>query len=135
MRVHIIRLSPGHDLRGALQAFAASPGMGAAFILSGIGSLTQANLRFAGREAATQLQGDLEILALAGTLAPDGCHVHASVSDAQGHVSGGHVLAGCIIRTTAEIVIGVAPNLSLSREHDEQTGYRELSVSPTLPKG
>lgn len=133
MQVHILRLGPGEDLRSALESFARHKAISAGFILSAIGSLSLVTLRFAGQEAANQWQGDLEILTLAGTLSPDGCHLHASVSDALGHVTGGHVLPGCIIRTTAEIVIGTAPELTLSRVHDPETGYRELSVAPTPP--
>lgn len=82
MQIHILRLGPGHDLRPALEAFVSDKGIRAGFILSAIGSLSGARLRLAGRETGTHLPGDLELLTLAGTLAPDGCHLHASVSDA-----------------------------------------------------
>lgn len=130
MHIHVLRLKPGDDLRAALASFVERQGVGAGFVLSAVGSLSRAALRFAGQETGTHLQGDLEILTLAGTLSPDGCHLHASVSDARGHVAGGHVLPGCAVRTTAEIVIGLAPDLAFSRAHDPDTGYRELCVAP-----
>ena len=104
---------------------------GAAFVLQGIGSLSVAQLRLAGAEQPTELRGDLEILTLAGSLAPDGAHLHISVSDAQGRVIGGHVAAGCIVRTTAEILLAVLPDHEFSRELDAAgSGFRELVVRP-----
>ncbi len=41
-------------------------------VLSAVGSLSVAQLRFAGAAEGTTLHGDLEILSLAGTLAPNG---------------------------------------------------------------
>ena len=50
-----------------------------------------------------------------------------SVADADCHVFGGHVLAGCEVRTTAEVVLGVlSPSLQFRRAHDARTGYDEL---------
>jgi predicted DNA-binding protein with PD1-like motif len=48
------------------------------------------------------------------------------VSDAAGCVFGGHVCAGCEVRTTAELLIASLPVGSLSREFDAATGYAEL---------
>ncbi|WLI89313.1 DNA-binding protein [Massilia sp. R2A-15] len=121
-----LRLLPGEDLRAALEAQMA--GNAAAFVLQGIGSLSVAQLRFAGADQATELRGDLEILTLAGSLAPDGAHLHMSVSDAQGRVIGGHVAAGCIVRTTAEVLLAVLPDHAFSREPDAISGFRELRI-------
>lgn len=123
-----LRLAPGQDLRAALEGLAASHGVAAAFVLQGIGSLSVARIRCAGRSDALELHGDTEILTLAGTLAPDGLHLHISVSDAQGQVFGGHVERGCIVRTTAEILVALLPDHRFSRVHDDASGYRELLV-------
>ena len=124
----VLRLQPGDDLRAALDAVLKQDGIGdAAFVVSGIGSLHGASIRFAGAEAATRIEGDLEILTLAGTLTPDGSHLHLSVSDANGRVSGGHAAPGCMVRTTAEILVAVLPEWRFSREPDAQTGYAELA--------
>jgi predicted DNA-binding protein with PD1-like motif len=45
-------------------------------------------------------------------------------------VIGGHVAAGCVVRTTAELLIGVLPEFRFSRETDPQTGFAELVVRP-----
>lgn len=134
MKVHALRLHPGDDLRERLTTFSREQSLQAAFVLTCVGSLSQARLRFAGRDEATELAGDLEVVSLVGTLGADGCHLHAAVADAQGATLGGHVLEGCRIRTTAEIVIGEAPGLRFSREHDAATGYRELVITPKEPR-
>jgi predicted DNA-binding protein with PD1-like motif len=131
MQLIPLRLLPGQDLRSALEARLSEHGSGAGFVLQGIGSLSVAQLRLAGAEQATELLGDLEILTLAGSLAPDGAHLHMSISDAQGRILGGHVSAGCIVRTTAEILLAVLPEHEFSRELDVGgSGFRELVVRP-----
>ena len=52
--------------------------------------------------------------------------MHIALSDANGAAFGGHLMAGCLVRTTAEIVIGLAPGWSLARALDAATGFREL---------
>jgi predicted DNA-binding protein with PD1-like motif len=125
-----VRLSPGQDLRAAIEAAVAEAGVQAAFVLQGIGSLDGAQLRYAGLPQPSALTGDLEILTLAGSVAPGGAHLHMSVSDARGRVTGGHVAAGCIVRTTAEILLALLPGHAFRRELDLRTGYPELTVRP-----
>ena len=126
--IEILRLLPGEDLRLRLEAIATERAWPAAWILAAVGSLRQAHLRFAGRDQPHVMAGPLEIVALSGTLSADGAHLHAAVADADGRVVGGHVLAGCPVHTTAEVVLGIARSLSLTREVDTATGYRELVV-------
>jgi uncharacterized protein len=128
-----LRLSPGADVREALEAALAARSGRAAVVISGIGSLCEARLRLAGAREARRLGGDLEILTLAGTLAGNGSHLHMSVADADGSVVGGHVARGCIVRTTAEVLIVLLPDWSFVRELDPATGYAELVVSHRGP--
>jgi len=128
MRTLPLRFSPGDDLRAALDGVLAQQAVEAAFVLSGIGSLRGARVRFAGAPEPTALEGDLEILTLAGSLSPEGSHLHLSVADAQGRVWGGHAAPGCIVRTTAEVLLALLPEWRFSREHDEATGYAELRM-------
>jgi predicted DNA-binding protein with PD1-like motif len=125
-----LRLNPGDDLRGAVEAALRATGQRAGFVLQGIGSLSVANLRYAGLPEPTELRGDLEILSLAGSVAPDGAHLHMSVSDSQGRVLGGHVGVGCIVRTTAELLLALLSEQQFSREFDSATGFKELAVRP-----
>ena len=126
MEILPLRLKPGDDLRNALEAAATSRDGGAVFVLSGIGSLGDAKLRLAGAAASETLAGPLEILSLAGSLCADGSHLHMSVADATGRVTGGHVAYGCIVRTTAEILLALLAEWNFSREPDATTGYKEL---------
>jgi predicted DNA-binding protein with PD1-like motif len=130
MKTLPLRLNPGDDLRAALDAALAALGAEAAFVLAGIGSLREARVRLAGREAPHHVVGDLEILTLAGTLGAGGSHLHASLADANGHVLGGHVAPGCIVRTTAEILLAVLDDVAFTREPDPATGYAELAIRP-----
>ena len=130
MKTLPLRLDPGDDLRAALDAALAARGGTAAFVLAGIGSLREARLRFAGRDASHHATGDLEILTLSGTLGAGGSHLHASLSDADGRVFGGHVAPGCIVRTTAEILLAVLDDVRFTREPDAATGYAELAIRP-----
>ena len=126
MKTLPLRLLPGQDIRRALEAAVADQRCEAAFVVAGIGSLGAAQLRFAGRDAATPVTGDLEILTLAGTLGTGGSHLHASVADEQGTVLGGHVAYGCIVRTTAEVLLALLDDWTFAREPDTSTGYAEL---------
>lgn len=128
MQTHPVRLSPGDDLREAVESLLSQYASHAAFVIQGIGSLSVAQLRFAGAEAPTELRGDLEILTLAGSVSPDGAHLHMSVADAQGRICGGHVAHGCTVRTTAELLLVLLPQHRFSRELDAATGYAELSI-------
>ena len=127
MRTLVLRLNPGDDLRASLDAALKKGGDDAAFVVSGIGSLRGASIRFAGAENAARIEGDLEILTLAGSLWPDGSHLHISVSDADGRVFGGHAAPGCTVRTTAEVLVAWLPEWHFSRTHDATTGYAELA--------
>lgn len=132
-QTHVLRLHPGEDLRAALTtAFTelqASQGMQAACIISAVGSLSRAVLRYADQPDGTRMEEPLELITLSGTLGPDGVHLHASVATARGEMRGGHVMPGCIVRTTAEIVLAPLPGWVFSREHDAATGYKELVVT------
>jgi len=133
MKVVPLRLSPGEDLRLFLEAWMGEQQEQAGCVISAVGSLTVAQLRFAGAAEPTGFHGDLEIISLAGTLSPDGAHLHIAVADSSGTAIGGHLCAGARVRTTAELVIGLLPDWRFHRELDSATGCSELQVSPRTP--
>jgi hypothetical protein len=133
MRVVPLRLRPGDDLRSELEDWLGRQKEAAGCVLSGIGSLSVAQLRLAGRQESSTITGDLEILSLAGTLSPDGVHLHIAIADSNGTVIGGHLCAGSLVRTTAELVVGLLPEWQFRRELDPATGCVELQVSPHAP--
>ena len=99
-----------------------------------MGSLNHATLRLANQSESSRFEGKLEIVSLVGTLAPDGPHLHLSVSDNTGKTIGGHLVEGCPIYTTAEIIIGEAEDLQFTREQDAASGYQELKIRPRLKR-
>ncbi len=126
-----LRLEPGADLRRSLEAAMGVGGESSAFVVSGIGSLSNARLRFAGAESETSLEGMFEILCLSGTLTRDGAHLHMALADERGHVVGGHVCYGNMVRTTAEVLLAQLTEWTLARERDANTGFNELVIRPT----
>jgi hypothetical protein len=106
----------------------AEHGGGGAFVVAGIGSLRPAQVRFAGAAEAVPLPGDHEILTLSGTLGDGGSHLHVTLANGHGQVVGGHVAPGCIVRTTAEVLLARLPGWIFDRAPDAATGYAELVV-------
>jgi predicted DNA-binding protein with PD1-like motif len=131
LTAYALRLKPGDDLRQQLIAFVAAHHLEAGAVLTCVGSLTDVSLRLANQEAATHYHGHFEIVSLVGTLsASGGGHLHLAVADSTGRTLGGHLLDGCRIYTTAEIVLGALPALRFVREPDPTFGYQELVVKP-----
>lgn len=125
---YALRLSPGEDLKAGQQNFTQQYALSAGCILTAVGSLSQASLRYAGEENATVLTGKFEIVSLVGTLSMEGLHLHVAIADSQGNTLGGHVMPGCLIYTTAEIVVGALDGITFHRQLDDRTGYRELAI-------
>jgi uncharacterized protein len=129
MQNYTFRLRPGQDLFDSINAFAREKQIEAGCVLSGVGSLTHAALRFANRMHNSELQGPFEIVSLTGTVSVHGSHLHISISDGDGITIGGHFESGCKIYTTAEIVLAVFRDVIYKREFAEDSGYEELIVS------
>lgn len=101
-----------------------------AWIAGCTGSLTDVALRYAGQEGTTLLNGTFEVISLNGTLELSGEHLHLCVSDPHGTMLGGHMMPGCTVRTTLELVIGSLEELAFSRQPCALSGYDELHISP-----
>ena len=71
---------------------------------------------------------DVEIVSLMGTVSEHGSHLHASFARRDLSVFGGHLRPGCLVNTTAEIVLAELPDTVFTRERDETTGYEELAI-------
>ena len=67
-----------------------------------------------------------EIVSATGTVSRERCHVHISVAGADLRVMGGHLVEGCVVNTTCELVIGIVSGYSINKVFDESTGYNEL---------
>ena len=130
LTAHALRLRPGDDLRQQLTATVRALNMQAGVVLTCVGSLTTTVLRLANQDDATTYQGHFEIVSLVGTLSVHGSHLHLAVADETGRTLGGHLLDGCRVYTTAEIVLGALPALVFRREPDPTFGYNELTIGP-----
>ncbi len=128
VNVHAIRLKPKEDLRKALEDYAKQNDISAGWLVTCAGSLTNYNIRFANEEKGTTGSGHFEIVSLTGTISKNGSHIHISISDGTGRTIGGHLLAGCTIYTTAEIVMQSTPDLNFKREKDGSTPWEELQI-------
>lgn len=128
MKIYALRLKPNQDLRAELEKFTKENKISAGFIINAVGSLKETKIRLADKSESTGFEGKFEIVSLVGTLAQDGVHLHISVSDGTGKTLGGHLVEGCKIYTTAEIVIGSAEDLIFTRETDPETTYKELKI-------
>ncbi|MBC7370059.1 MAG: DNA-binding protein [Bdellovibrionaceae bacterium] len=125
---------PGDDLRLAMEAFIHDTAIAAGIVLTSVGSLRLAALRFSGKSETTVLRGPFEIVSLSGTLSDKGgSHLHMSVSDETGRTIGGHVTEGSIVFTTVEIAIGELTQMQFEREVDTVTNFKELKVRKLPP--
>jgi hypothetical protein len=130
MKIHAFRLLPGQDLKTGIQRYVDERGIEAGFVQTCVGSLTDWHLRFANAPEGSRGRGHFEIVSLVGTLSVNGSHLHLSVSDSLGQVTGGHLLEDNLIYTTAEIVIGESTDHVFRRAKDGTTAYEELQIDP-----
>jgi uncharacterized protein len=128
MKIFATRLTPGQDLKTSLTSFIEQNNIQSGFILTTVGSLKQATIRFANQDSYQVFYERFEIVSLVGTLSIYGNHLHIAISDQNGKTIGGHLVEGCLIYTTAEIVIGTSEDLIFMRTADQNTGYKELEI-------
>lgn len=126
--VYALRLKPGQDLRKEIENFVKGNKIQAGWIATCAGSLTHYNIRFANLPESNNGSGHFEIVSLTGTVSVNGSHMHISISDSTGHTIGGHLLEGCTVYTTAEIVLKSSPDLIFKREKDGTTKWEELQI-------
>ncbi len=126
--VHAIRLKPGEDLRVQIEQYVQKNNIAAGWMVTCAGSLTNYNIRFANMENGSTGRGHFEIVSLTGTVSKNGNHIHISISDSSGKTIGGHLLKGCIVYTTAEIIIESTASLNFKREKDGSTPWEELQI-------
>lgn len=128
MQIITFRLKAGQDLLDEIETVVAGKNIQAGCILSAVGSLTHATLRLANREYYSEYDGHFEIVSMTGTVSVHGSHLHISISDGDGKTTGGHLVPGCKIYTTAEMVLAVFDDVVYKREYAEDSGYEELVV-------
>ena len=133
-RVIFARLFENEDLLEAISNTAKQRGIKAGFFIL-IGTLKKAKLGFyrQGKYEPIQVGGPVEIVSCMGniSLKEEGelvVHAHISVSNEKSEVLGGHLLPGCVVAVTAELVLVEAADLKLQRKFDEETKLYLLSL-------
>lgn len=124
---HCFRLTKGMDLKKEIEDYAINNKI-SGVVLSSVGCLSKLAIRLADSVTVMEDEQAYEIVSVMGTLSKDGVHLHISASDSEGKTIGGHLKNGCIVNTTAEIVILEINDQEFSREYDELTGYEELVI-------
>ena len=66
------------------------------------------------------------IAGLFGCMSAVRCHLHLALSKEDLSTVGGHLMPGCIINTTCELVLARLDGWRFGVEQDAQTGYDEL---------
>ena len=125
--IKAFRLKKGDDLKEKIESYVIEHKI-SGVILSAVGCLSHLTVRLADGESILSQDGEFEIVSIMGTLSEDGVHLHISVSDIEGKVLGGHLKGGCIVNTTAEVVLMSIGEYQFKREFDSDTGYQELVI-------
>ena len=130
MKTYAVRLKRGADLMKSIKEFCAQNAIDAGVVLSGVGCVTKARVRDASGVTIVEIPEHMEIVSITGTASAKRCHLHVSFSKKDLSVIGGHLVEGCIINTTCELVIGQMENYVYDVEFDGETGYDELVFLP-----
>jgi uncharacterized protein len=128
-RLWVLRLHPGDDLVDSIMKFSRQHSIEAGAIVTCVGSLERARLRYANQSDYEGLDAKgrhFEIVSLVGTFSTTSHHLHLALANEKGEVFGGHAGSGNQVYTTAEIVIVEGLSWTFQRERDPKTTYREL---------
>lgn len=126
MRTICKRLHRGDDLLRSIQHIAKEEKLQAAVVLSAVGCILRGRVRDASGVTIRSIDENCEIVSLNGTVSAVRSHLHISLSKEDLSTIGGHLLEGCIINTTCELVLGVLDGWQIGVEFDKDTGYDEL---------
>ena len=128
MKEVVVRLKRGDLLKESILDICKKEKIEAGVIASSVGSLTKAFIRNAGATEIKELNRDLEILSLNGTVSMNRIHLHICVSDDKLQTYGGHLENGSVINSTCELVILVLDRYEFDKIFDKETGYNELLI-------
>lgn len=125
-RIICKRLQNGDDLLIEIKKIAKEEKIQAAVILSAVGCVSKLRVRDASGINIKELDEGCEIISLNGTVSEERVHLHISFSKEDLSVIGGHLVEGCIINTTCELVIQELKQWKFESVNDNQTGYKEI---------
>lgn len=132
-RMVFARLNEGEDLLETINLAAKQSNVNTG-VFTLIGTLKRALVGFyrEGKYETIRIEGPLEIVSCMGNISlkenQPFAHAHIALSDEKGEVKGGHVMQGCTIGATGELVLIEAADLHLKRKLDEKTSLFLLSM-------
>jgi len=146
-KVMVMRLAPGCDLKKSLEEVVKKEDIQAGVVLSGAGSLSQVILRnvrlfpdefpiMDRNRIYTPKKEPLELLSLSGNISrqEDEVHIHCHVTISSGlddsRAYGGHLIDGCVVFSTCEVIIAEITGLKMKRNTDPETRALELYLEP-----
>ncbi|MHA2385391.1 MAG: PPC domain-containing DNA-binding protein [Candidatus Thorarchaeota archaeon] len=133
--VIISRMEPGDDILKTIQQVALEYNVKSGQVTL-IGAVSGAKLGYFDRESGEYkdflIERDLEVVSGMGNISrldDDSIvvHAHLVVSDEEGRCWGGHLMEGCEVSVTIELVI-IETDVDLRRAKDEKTGLNLLDV-------
>ena len=133
MRTICKRLHRGEDLLLRIREIAKEEKLPAAVVLSAVGCISRGRVRDASGVNKQDITEHCEILSLNGTVSQSRCHLHIALSKEDLSTVGGHLVEGCIINTTCELVLGICEGWEIQSEFDPLTGYNELIFKEATP--
>ncbi len=125
-KYHCLRLHRGDDLLESIEEICKEKNIKAGAVISGVGCISKGKIRDASGVTVRDITEDCEIVSLNGTVSKKRCHLHIALSKEDLSTMGGHLMKGCIINTTCELIIAELPEISYDVEEDPETGYDEL---------
>lgn len=128
-QIHVLRIKPNQDLKLSLLEFSKLNHIQSGSIVSAVGSLRSMVVRIADGKSIEEYHEPVELTSLSGTFSDGHIHAHLSAISSKMDVFGGHLMPGCLINTTMEVVIlDFSDSHQNTRVFDPQTGYDELLV-------
>lgn len=128
MKSYLFRLHRGADLCDSIKSFAKENHIKAGYVACCVGCVSRARVRDASGVNIRELNEEFEIVSVTGTVSEKRCHMHIALSREDLSTVGGHMVSGCIVNTTAEVVINEIDGVEIGVEEDKETGYDELVV-------
>lgn len=133
-RICFFRLSENEDLVEAIKKRVEEANVKAG-MLALIGTLKNVVMGFYknGEYKYIRLNAPLEICSCIGNVSVDekgetAIHAHIVVSDEDGRAFGGHLMKGCLVGATAELVVVEALSVNLVRSLDEKSRLNLLKL-------
>ena len=134
-RIVALRMTPGSDVLAGIIETCEKYQIKDGVIISALGSWRKVTFcnptdlpnGKVGYGDPTVFEGNFELLSLSGIICHDTDgkilpHAHLTISDEKGNAYGGHLMPGCEVLLTTDMVIGAITGIEMGRRMDEELG-------------